>query len=905
MVDLMQPNRRAFLKAAGVVPAAAAAAANDPTETTPQAPDSSASAAATSASAPVRISWPRRFTGQQLAMIAFPLGGIGAGSIALGGRGQLRDWEIFNRSEKGNAPPYAYASIWAQLPGKKPVAKVAEARFLAPYEGASGLGSNNSPGLQRLDSAVFTGEYPMARIEFRDRRLPVKLALEAFTPFFPLDAEASGLPVAVLRYKITNPNPVAAQVGLCFSIDNPLREYLDEGMARPPSDQRSNERRESGLLQGLVMTNPALGVANPLAGDFTLAALGEGEVSIWRGWPQGRWWNSPMKFWDEFSVKGRLTGEPDPRSAVGAVCVHKEIAAGTETDITFVLAWHFPNRTPQRCGWHSEPGFEHAVIGNHYCGQYKDSWAAAEHLARNLEPLESKTRLFVQAMRDSTLPGAVKDAAMSNLSTLVSQVCFRTADGEFHGFEGANEKGGCCHGSCTHVWNYETATAHLFPFLARSLRNAAFGGMMDDSGAIHFRETLPRGTGRSGFAAADGQMGQIMKVYLDWRLAGDAVWLKQIWPRTRKAMEFAWMDSGWDPGKNGVLRGPQHNTYDVEFYGPNPMCGIYYLGALRACESMARTLGDKTFAEQCRALFEKGSKWIDANLFNGEFYVQQVRGLKRDQIAKTLVSDMGSDNSEQPEYQVGAGCLVDQLVGQYQSEVCGLGPLVSEENLHKALGAIYRYNYKRDLSQHNCVQRTFALNDESAIVICDYGKAERPAIPFPYYAEVMTGFEYQAATLMIYRGMVNEGLECIENIRRRYDGQSRNPWDEAECGHHYARAMAAWTGVLALSGFLYDAPRMTLSVTPRMRTSPFQCFWSTASGWGTFKQGGAFSLRVDHGTFQVQEIQLAARVAATRPRRVTLAGRDVPCHVERTAALWRVELTEALTAKAGETLSIT
>jgi len=898
IVGNMESNRRTFLKVAGAAPVAATAATQGPTPPVRSSEENPVGAA-------VPVAWPRRFTGEQLSLIAFPLGGIAAGSIALGGRGQLRDWEIFNRPDKGNAPPYAYASIWVQLPGKKRVARIAESRIGAPYEGASGLGSNNSPGLPRLDSAVFTGQYPLARIDFADRRLPVKLVLEAFTPFFPLDADAAGLPVAVLRYKVINPNAVAAQVGLCFSIDNPLRQYVDEGMAHPRNDQRTNKRREAGALRGLVMTNPALAEDDPLFGDFTLAALGDGEVTIWRGWPLGRWWNSPMKFWDEFSATGRLEGEPEPCCAVGAVCVHKEIAARAEMEITFVLAWRFPNRTPQRCGWHAEKGFEKTVIGNYYCMQYKDSWEAADYLARNLAPLEAKTRRFVQAVVDSTLPGAVKDAAMSNLSTLVSQVCFRSADGEFHGFEGANDKGGCCHGSCTHVWNYETTTAHLFPALARSLRNAAFGDMMDDAGAIHFRETLPRGTGRSGFAAADGQMGQIMKVYLDWRLSGDAAWLRQIWPRTRKAMEFAWMAAGWDPGKTGVLQGPQHNTYDVEFYGPNPMCGIYYLGALRACEAMAEAVGDASFVGECRALFERGSRWIDANLFNGEYYIQQVRGLKRDQIARTLVSDMGSENSEQPEYQVGAGCLVDQLVGQYQSDVCGLGPLVNQVNLRKALQAIYRYNYKRDLSRHDCVQRTFALNDESALVICDYGKAERPAIPFPYYAEVMTGFEYTAATLMIYHGMVDEGVECIENIRRRYDGRLRNPWDEAECGHHYARAMAAWTGVLALSGFLYDAPRLALRVTPLRPVPSFRCIWSTTSGWGTFQLGGEFSLKVEHGSFQVREIRLPVLDGALQPRKLTLAGKDVPCHVQRAGALWRVLLTATSQTNAGETLSIT
>jgi uncharacterized protein (DUF608 family) len=896
----MSSNRRTFLKAAGATPVVAAASNQLPAEAAPPV----ATPAASPATAPNSVNWPRQFTGEQLSMIAFPLGGIAAGSIALGGRGQLRDWEIFNRPEKGNAPPYAYASIWAQLEGRKPVAKVAESRIGAPYEGASGLGSNNSPGLQRLDSAVFTGAYPMAHIDFTDRRLPVRLSLEAFTPFFPLDADASGLPVAVLRYKILNPSSVAAQVGLCFSIDNPLREYVDKGMARPPIDQRANERRDSGGLRGLLMTNPALAADHPLYGDFTLAALGDGDVSIWRGWPQGRWWNSPMKFWDEFSVKGRLDGEPDPRSAVGAVCVRKEIAPRAETEIVFVLAWHFPNRTAGRCGWHAEKAYENTVVGNYYCTQYKDSWTAAGHLARNLPALEAKTRRFVQAMRDSTLPGAVKDAAMSNLSTLVSQVCFRTAGGEFHGFEGANDKGGCCHGSCTHVWNYETSTAHLFPALARSLRKAAFGPMMDEDGAIRFRETLPTGTGRSGFAAADGQMGQIMKVYLDWRLSGDSAWLEEIWPRTRKAMEFPWMAKGWDPERTGVLQAPQHNTYDVEFYGPNPMCGIYYLGALRACEAMARAAGDAPFAGECHALFEKGSKWIDANLFNGEFYVQQVRGFRKDDIARTIVGDMGADNSEHPEYQVGAGCLLDQLVGQYQSEVCGLGPLVNEAHLRKTLESIYRYNYKRDLSQHDCVQRTFALNNEAALVICDYGKAERPAIPFPYYAEVMTGFEYQAAALMMYRGMAAEGVECIENIRRRYDGRFRNPWDEAECGHHYARAMAAWTGVLALSGFHYDAPGLILRVTPRMH-SPFQCIWSTASAWGTFRQSASFSLKLEHGSLRLREVLLPARAGSPPPRKVTLAGRDLAFEARRDdAALWHVHLTEDIQARGGETLTI-
>ena len=253
--------------------------------------------------------------------------------------------------------------------------------------------------------------------------------------------------------------------------------------------------------------------------------------------------------------------------------------------------------------------------------------------------------MFAEAFRESTLPAAVKDAASANLSTLVTQTAFRTADGEFHGFEGCGNDSGCCLGNCTHVWNYETATQHLFPGFARSLRRAAFGYSMDEDGGMHFRQMLPDGFDRFPTAAADGQMGQIMKVYLDWQLSGDRAYLEEFWPRVKRAIAFAWIEGGWDADRDGVLEGVQHNTYDIEFFGPNPLCGIYYLGALRAVEEMAGAMGDEGTRAEVRRLFESGRAWIDANLFNGEYYIQQVKGQPREQIAPALLNTMGSDRT--------------------------------------------------------------------------------------------------------------------------------------------------------------------------------------------------------------------------------------------------------------------
>ncbi len=214
-----------------------------------------------------RIAFPRTFSGPNLKMIAFPLGGIGTGTISLGGRGQLRDWEIFNRPDKGNTPDYCFPAIWAQAEGINPVARVLEARIQPPYEGPSGLGSENVPGLPRLASARFVGAYPFARLEFEDTALPILVSLEAFNPLVPLDAEASGLPMAVLRYKLKNPAKTAVKVGIAFSLENPVGR---EG--------RQASFRRAGGVAGLFMENPFLPATDPLKGSMFLGVLGAPEA---------------------------------------------------------------------------------------------------------------------------------------------------------------------------------------------------------------------------------------------------------------------------------------------------------------------------------------------------------------------------------------------------------------------------------------------------------------------------------------------------------------------------------------------------------------------------------------------------------------------------------------------------
>lgn len=368
-----------------------------------------------------------------------------------------------------------------------------------------------------------------------------------------------------------------------------------------------------------------------------------------------------------------------------------------------------------------------------------------------------------------------------------------------------------------------------------------------------------------------------------------------------------WVEGGWDGDRDGVSEGVQHNTFDVEFYGPNPMCGLYYLGGLRACEEMAQAVGDAGFAAKCRDLFTRGSRWIDANLFNGEYYIQKVQGIPVEKTAKALISRGGAEDPLHPDFQAAEGCLADQLVGQYVAHLAGLGSLVDNGKIRKALESIYRYNYRKNLLDHDSVERIYALNDEAGLLICDYGRAPRPRIPFPYASEVWTGFEYEVATLMILHGMVHEGLEIIENTRLRYDGERRNPWDELECGHHYVRAMAAWSGVLALNGFHYHGARKAVTAIPRAPGARFQSFWSTATGWGTFtrtvREGRvALALTVLGGTLPCQSIALGAASGAASSAKV--GSRAVPHTVERSGKQVTVVLGNALTLAEGDSIAV-
>ncbi len=193
------------------------------------------------------------------------------------------------------------------------------------------------------------------------------------------------------------------------------------------------------------------------------------------------------------------------------------------------------------------------------------------------------------------------------------------------------------------------------------------------------------------------------------------------------------------------------------------------------------------------------------------------------------------------------------------------------------------------------------------MVACDYSSTSLPRSPLAYYAEVMSGLEYSTAALMIYSGMIDEAIECIGNIRARYDGEKRNPWDEPEYGHHYARAMASWTSVVALSGFSYHGGEGSVVAAPRLAHRTFDCFWATGTGWGTFsyrpngKGGPRFRLEVLAGSLRCGSCEITASGSAALAR---TNGKAILHSSEARGQRVVVRFNEALTLTEGNILEI-
>jgi uncharacterized protein (DUF608 family) len=555
----------------------------------------------------------RTFQPPHLLQIALPMGGIGAGCVCLNGYGGLQDFSIRNAPATSagadrHLPSDAGFAV-LHLPGEG-ITRLVEGPF--PPEKIFNLGLRSQgyngggfEGLPRFRDCSFRGEYPFGFVDLTDPQVPLAVKITGYNPFVPLDDIASGLPCAILEYTLHNTSnrPVAYQ----FS-------YHLSHLAQKGIQTQAASRAIPGLGVAFSNSDP---VDSPAYGSAVLGIL-SGEPEIKARWFQGGWFDAVSALWREvssgqFQANAALGhGSPYTRSG-GSVLVKGLLAPGEEITYPVVLTWYFPNiADPTRTcgsaactGWHP-----------YYTTQWKDAVDVLDYVRQHYDSLRSRTLAFHDALFSSSLPDSVLDAVSANLAVLKSPTVLRHDSGDIWAWEGCFCDSGCCPGSCTHVWNYAQAMPHLFPALERTLRQRELKDSMDQQGHINFRAAPPgHATPHDFHAAADGQLGGIMKVYREWQVCGDREWLECMYPLAKRSMDYC--IEQWDPRRRGLVEEPHHNTYDIEFWGPDGMCTSFYLGALAAMRALARDAGHPEDAADYEALAQNGAQRMDATCSTG------------------------------------------------------------------------------------------------------------------------------------------------------------------------------------------------------------------------------------------------------------------------------------------------
>ena len=864
----------------------------------------------------------RVFQGDSLRAVAMPLGGLGTGSIALAGDGSLRQWQIHNQVNHLGLVPNSFFAIRARAErgATTPVSRVLQSAALYDRAGPLAPPTSNDhevPAahrrlLERLPGVaeiVYTGEYPIAELAYSDPALPVRVNLEAFNPFLPLNAKDSALPAIVFNFTVTNPTEQRLLVSLVGTLQNAVGWDGVAPISETDCSLYGGNTNSLVRLHGqtvVSMSNASLPSRDARNGTMALAVDTSDATFLTQ-------WRDLDAFWADFSGDGHLANTtdatPSPAGSTwnGALATEFWLAPGEAHTVRFTLGWHFPNRY---VNWSQVNYFRFMDtrsqfwLGNQYNNWFGSALDVVDYLATHRERLDTATRLARDTFFDTTLPPALIDAVTSQMSVARTPTCFWIEDGNFYGFEGCNGAStprwdpveGSCPLNCTHVWNYEMALARLFPALERTMRDTEWRIQQHESGFLPHRVLMPtylprpwdRQIGGPPNPALDGLLGAILKTYREYLAAGDEAWLRGSWPSLQLAMAHIW--SAHDPERAGVIPGEQPNTYDISIYGVNTFIGTLYLAALRAMEEMARRLGDSEYAAECAAIFARGRDQLERQVWNGEFYIQDV------------------DFGQYPEQNWGQGCHADHLLGQWWAHFLGLGHLLEPEHVRSAAKAIVKHNFRDNFTGFVQAPRVYCTEEDQGLLLCSWPNGGRPAVPTQYSDEVWTGIEYEVAGLLLQYGEPELAMQVIEAVRTRYDGTKQNPWNDIECGDHYVRAMSAWGLLEAASGYFHNAAEDRLRFAPVIDAADFRAPFVARDGWGTFSQQSdgeqlEAEISLAAGSLTIATLELAPAAAPTVAS-VTLAGRPIEAELATDDRGAAVRFAPPVVVAASETLRV-
>lgn len=801
------------------------------------------------------------YSGKGLDHIDYPIGGLGSGMFCISGTGAITNLSFHHYPQLFHEP-CAFAAV--HVKGIKNGAKVLETsvpdyKIFGRKDGGMGVGGTTW-GLPRFEKGTFSTRFPFAEINLSDKDMPLDVNLIAWNPFIPNDEDNSGLPVGGLEYTFTNTSKSQVEAIFSFNTRNFMCRTNDEVSPITKMDK------------GFVLNQIAPKNAPEMEGHCAIFT-DEENTKVNYNWFRGGWFDPLTIAWNHVENGEMPEGEPKLGGTGASIYVPFILKPGESKTIHLYMTWYVPH------SFHNigPDAVSVSDFGDRYNADlYKDTPAKYEpwysrrfsgieevsnYWKNNYSTLKLETKKFTDTFYDTTLPEEVIESVANNLTILKSPTVMRQHDGRFWVWEGSGDDWGSCHGSCTHVWNYAQAVPHLFPRMERTLRETEFKVDQNTDGHQAFRANIPIRPVKHDFhSAADGQLGGIMKVYRDWRISGDNEWIKDLYPLIVKSMDYCIRT--WDPNEVGAVIEPHHNTYDIEFWGPDGMCTSFYAGALNCIIEIGHYLNEDV--TKYEHLLKKAQDYMETNLWNGEYFFQDIQweGLKTPDPTKaqSFQSSYSEEarkilEKEGPKYQYGNGCLSDGIIGCWMSLVCGLDEPIDQSKVTGHLESVYKYNLKHCLADHANPQRPgYAVGNDGGLILCSWPKSGKLSLPFVYSDEVWTGIEYQVASHLIFEGKVKEGLDIVRTVLNRYDGIKRNPFNQYECGSWYARALSSYSLIQALTGVRYDAVTKTLHIESKVGKN-FRSFLSTASGYATvgLKNGKPF-IEVKNGEIEVKEI---------------------------------------------------
>ncbi len=707
---------------------------------------------------------------KELDYIGMPIGGIGCGTVYLGGDGRLWLWDVFNKNQTG----VIYKNVkWHE--------KIQfNFDFLRPFDGANYVepvkdirpldqgfalrieleGKTITKRLQADDweEVSFEATYPMATVRYIDKAVPLSITLQAFSPFIPLNEEDSGLPITILSFTVENKAATNANVTLTGWLENKSSLYS----ANNEEYFRVNEASRSETFSGVMGSSSSYNWVDETFvhaadyGNFFLASFNAGAKLNTDA--------SSDLSGTFFDASNEARAKIEQRKAIASVGNSTTLSPGATAELNYAIAWYFPNLSFELL---KKEG------GRYYANKFKSSLEVAKYVHANFERLSSETKTWCDAWyNQSTLPYWFLERTFLNISTLATTTVHRFQSGRFYAWEGV----GSCPGTCNHVWQYAQAMGRIFPALERDTRERVdLGIAFHDDGHIGFRgeyDTQP---------AVDGQAGRILGIYREHQMSADDAFLKRNWPKTKRALEFLLQQ---DTNGDGMTDTQLENTLDAKWPGEIAWIVGLTLAAVKAGQRMAEEMNDDAFASKCKLYVSNGSANMEKYLYNGEYFIHRPDAQK----GRTVI---GSYNT----------CHIDQVYGQSWAHQVGLDRIIDKTKTLSALRALWKYNFTTDvgpyLKDHHG-GRPYALPGEGGMIMNTNPRNEedpygvKDAWQVTYFHECMSGFEHQVASHMMAEGMVEESLILTRAIHDRYHAAKRNPFNEVECSDHYARAMASY-----------------------------------------------------------------------------------------------------------------